>query len=64
MTWVNYVRTLRDRDEETPVRTITDSWECSCEPTSRAHQMMVSGALRNMNHDEYYLDDGNAPREA
>lgn len=62
MTWLNRFRLLPSKDGSGLAREIADEFTCNCEPGSRSHEMMVLGALRNMNHAEFYLEDG-VPQE-
>jgi hypothetical protein len=51
MRWVNRFRLTAEPHE------IVNQFECSCDPDSRQHDRMVSGALRNIG-DHCYLEDG------
>lgn len=40
---------------ELSTQNVVRSFECSCDPTSTAHDQMEHGALRNANLEEYFL---------
>ena len=55
MPWLNHIR-LVEGNHMSP-ESIAETFTCDCAPGSRAHERMVTGALRNMSPN-YYLEDG------